>query len=216
MRAALEWVRSRAAAYWRRSSMPSAATRTTAATAMEAAIRPPVCSAATLRRRRRLRQRAVIDAAYEREWAAGARFSVSASQRRIDDTTRNLVRFDAAAGRWGAAAGKRRRRDDAHAAARNACPGAEARTARRRRAQLVARGCGAGPGQPARPAGAAVRQPSRRLAARPVLGRRQLRAPPGRPCPRVDEPDGLSACAARPRRRCGLEAARGIGTACRP
>nr|WP_307727175.1 TonB-dependent receptor [Telluria mixta] len=41
-----------------------------------------------------------IDAAYEREWAPGALFSVSASQRRIDDTTRNLVRFDAAGGRW--------------------------------------------------------------------------------------------------------------------
>jgi outer membrane receptor for ferrienterochelin and colicins len=41
-----------------------------------------------------------IDAAYEREWAPGALFSVSASQRRIDDTTRNLVRFDAAEGRW--------------------------------------------------------------------------------------------------------------------
>jgi outer membrane receptor for ferrienterochelin and colicin len=41
-----------------------------------------------------------IDAAYEREWAPGALFAVSASQRRIDDTTRNLVRFDAAAGRW--------------------------------------------------------------------------------------------------------------------
>jgi outer membrane receptor for ferrienterochelin and colicin len=41
-----------------------------------------------------------IDAAYEREWAPGALMSVSASQRRIDDTTRNLVRFDAAGGRW--------------------------------------------------------------------------------------------------------------------
>jgi outer membrane receptor for ferrienterochelin and colicin len=41
-----------------------------------------------------------VDAAYEREWAPGALFSVSASQRRIDDTTRNLVRFDAAGGRW--------------------------------------------------------------------------------------------------------------------
>ncbi|MCS0611553.1 TonB-dependent receptor [Massilia kyonggiensis] len=41
-----------------------------------------------------------IDAAYEREWAPGALFSVSASQRRIDDTTRNLVRFDAAGRRW--------------------------------------------------------------------------------------------------------------------
>jgi outer membrane receptor for ferrienterochelin and colicin len=41
-----------------------------------------------------------IDAAYEREWAPGALFAVSASQRRIDDTTRNLVRFDAAGGRW--------------------------------------------------------------------------------------------------------------------
>lgn len=41
-----------------------------------------------------------IDVAYEREWAPGALFSVSVSQRRIDDTTRNLVRFDAAGGRW--------------------------------------------------------------------------------------------------------------------
>jgi outer membrane receptor for ferrienterochelin and colicin len=41
-----------------------------------------------------------VDAAYEREWAPGALFAVSASQRRIDDTTRNLVRFDAAGGRW--------------------------------------------------------------------------------------------------------------------
>jgi outer membrane receptor for ferrienterochelin and colicin len=41
-----------------------------------------------------------IDATYEREWAEGALFSVGASQRRIDDTTRNLVRFDAAGGRW--------------------------------------------------------------------------------------------------------------------
>jgi outer membrane receptor for ferrienterochelin and colicin len=41
-----------------------------------------------------------IDAAYEREWAPGALFSVSASQRCIADTTRNLVRFDPAGGRW--------------------------------------------------------------------------------------------------------------------
>ena len=41
-----------------------------------------------------------IDAAYEREWAPGALFALSVAQRRIDDTTRNLVRFDAASGRW--------------------------------------------------------------------------------------------------------------------